>query len=141
MNHYGISAIHWNAKLGEVDEVLLHKFARNERQGTFVLKHGERARCSDVVNLIRGGDMVWIVQAVGGASYKNTDHVGINVKRRPASIPLQLHEGRDTHHRFGRPAALPDVGRSAPQSAPNAAIASATGLGSGALRASAPGAF
>ena len=81
MNHYGISAIHWNAKLGEVDEVLLHKFARNERQGTFVLKHGERARCSDVVNLIRGGDMVWIVQAVGGASYKNTDHVGINVKR------------------------------------------------------------
>ena len=81
MNHYGISAIHWNANLGEVDEVLLHKFVRNERQGTFVLQHGERTLCSDVVRLIRGGDMVWIVQAVGGDGYKNTDHVGINVKR------------------------------------------------------------
>ncbi len=81
MNHYGISAIHWNANLGEIDEVLLHNLVRNEREGTFVLKHGEPAWCSDVVRLIRGGDMVWIMQAAGRDSYKNTDHVGINVKR------------------------------------------------------------
>ena len=46
MNHYGISAIHWNEDLSEIDEVLLHKFV--EHEGTFVLKHGEPASCSDV---------------------------------------------------------------------------------------------
>jgi hypothetical protein len=81
MDHYGISAIHWNANLGEIDEVLLHKLVRHEREGAFVLKRGEPAWCSDVVRLIRGGDMVWIMQVVGRDSYKNTDHVGINVRR------------------------------------------------------------
>ena len=59
MDHYGISAIHWNANLGEIDEVLLHKFVRDERNGAVLLKHGEPAWCSEVVNLIREGDMVW----------------------------------------------------------------------------------
>ena len=31
MNHYGISAIHWNDNLGEIDEVLLHKFVEHAR--------------------------------------------------------------------------------------------------------------
>ena len=79
MNHYGISAIHWNENLGEIDEVLLHKFV--EHEGTFVLKHGEPAWCSDVVSLIRGGDRVWVMLSAGRHNYKNTDHVRINVKR------------------------------------------------------------
>ncbi|HEX9302206.1 MAG TPA: hypothetical protein VF959_07640 [Casimicrobiaceae bacterium] len=81
MNHYGISAIHWNARLGEIDEVLLHKLVRHEREGMFVLEHGKAVWCSDVVRLIRGGDVVWVMMAAGRDSYKNTDHVGINVKR------------------------------------------------------------
>ena len=81
MNHYGISAIHWNANLGELDEVMLHKFVRHERDGSVVIKHGEPAPCTDVVGLIRGGDMVWVLLAVAPRSYKNTDRVGVNVKR------------------------------------------------------------
>ncbi len=81
MNHYGISKIHWNANLGEIDEVLLHKLVRHEREGMFVLKHGEPSWCSDVVRLIRGGDIVWVMQPVGRDTYKNTEHVGINVRR------------------------------------------------------------
>ena len=81
MNHYGISAIHWNADLGEIDEVLLHKLVRHETEGTFVFEPGEATWCSDVVRLIRGGDMVWVIQAAGRDSYKNTDHIGINAKR------------------------------------------------------------
>jgi len=81
MNHYGISAIHWNANLGEIDEVLLHRLARHETEGTFVLKRGEPVWCSDVVRLIRGGDTVWVMLAAGRDSYKNTEHVGINVRR------------------------------------------------------------
>lgn len=82
MNHYGISAIHWNASLGEIDEVLVHKLVRHETEGAFVFEPGEPTWCSDVVRLIRGGDMVWVIQAAGRGSYKNTDHVGINAKRR-----------------------------------------------------------
>ncbi len=81
MNHYGISAIHWNENLGEIDEVLLHKFVRHQDDGTLVLRHGEPTWCSDVVSLIRGGDMVWIMQSAGPNRYMNTEHVGINVKR------------------------------------------------------------
>ena len=80
MNRYGISAIHWNENLGEIDEVLLHKFV--EHEGTFVLKHGEPACCSDVVSLIRGGDMVWVMLFAGRHTYKNTDHVRIKVVSR-----------------------------------------------------------
>ena len=79
MSHYGISAIHWNESLGAIDEVLLHKFV--EHEGTFVLKHGEPAWCSDVVSLIRDGGMVWVMLSAGRHNYKNTDHVRINVKR------------------------------------------------------------
>ena len=61
MNHYGISAIHWNEAVGEVDEVLLHKFVRHERDGVLVIKHGEPAWCSDVVSLIRSGDMMPLI--------------------------------------------------------------------------------
>ena len=81
MSHYGISAIHWNANLGEIDEVLLHKFVRHEPDGAPVLKHGEPTWCSDVVSLIRGGDMVWVLRSADGGRYKNTDHVGVNAKR------------------------------------------------------------
>ena len=81
MDHYGISAIHWNENLGEIDEVLLHKFVRHEDDGTLVLRRGEPMWCSDVVSLIRGGDTVWIMQSLGPDRYMNTDHVGINVKR------------------------------------------------------------
>ena len=81
MHHYGISAIHWNMNLGEIDQVLLHKVVRNERNGAIALGHGERAWCEDVARLIRGGDKVWVMQSAGRDSYRNTDHVGINVKR------------------------------------------------------------
>ena len=80
MSHYGISAIHWNANLGEIDEVQLHKFVRQKREGAFALAHGEPAWCSDVVNLIRGGDTVWVMVADGAGNHKNTDHVRINIK-------------------------------------------------------------
>ena len=59
--------------------MLLHKFI--EHEGTFVLKHGEPASCSDVLSLIRGGDKVWVMLSAGRHNYKNTDHVRINVKR------------------------------------------------------------
>jgi hypothetical protein len=81
MNHYGISAIHWNVNLGDIDEVQLHKFVRQEREGMFALAHGEPVWCADVISLIRGGDTVWVVVAAGRGSYRNTDRVGINVKR------------------------------------------------------------
>ena len=82
MNHYGISAIHWDMNLGEIDQVLLHKVVRDERSGMIALGHGERAWCEDVARLIRGGDKVWVMQSVGRGSYKNTDHVSINKQRR-----------------------------------------------------------
>ncbi len=80
MKHYGISAIHWNANLGEIDEVQLHKVVRQEREGVFALRHGEPAWCADVAVLIRGGATVWVVVTAGRGKYKNTDRVGINVK-------------------------------------------------------------
>ena len=81
MNHYGISEIHWNENLGEIDEVLLHRLGRHEREGTFVFEPGEPTSCSDVVRRIRGGDMVWVMRDAGQGRYMNTDHVGINAKR------------------------------------------------------------
>jgi len=111
MNHYGISAIHWNENLGEIDEVLLHKFV--EHEGTFVLKHGEPASCSDVVSLIRGGDMVWVMLSAGRHNYKNTDHVRINVKRgRQAYLYSCTRNGTPTTAltdlpRYERPDDLP----------------------------------
>ena len=111
MNHYGISAIHWNENLGEIDEVLLHKFV--EHEGTFVLKHGEPAWCSDVVSLIRGGDMVWVMLSAGRHNYKNTDHVRINVKRgRQAYLYSCTRSGTPTTAltdlpRYERPDDLP----------------------------------
>ena len=104
MHHYGISAIHWNMNLGEIDQVLLHKVVR-ERNGTVALGHGERAWCEDVARLIRGGDKVWVMQSAGRDSYKNTDHVGINVKRgRHARLYSHTKDGTPT-------AALTDLPR------------------------------
>ena len=81
MNHYGISAIHWDMNLGEIDQVLLHKFVRDERSGMIAIGHGERVWCEDVARLVRGGDKVWVMQSAGRDRYRNTDHVGINVRR------------------------------------------------------------
>ncbi len=81
MNHYGISAIHWNADLGEIDQVLLHRLARREREGTFVFEPGEPTSSYDVVRRIRCGDVVWVMRDAGQGRYINTDHVGINAKR------------------------------------------------------------
>lgn len=81
MHHYGISAIHWNSNLDEIDEVMLHKFVRHEHEGAFVIKRGQPTWTADVVHLIRGGDTVWVLASVGGDRYQNTDHVGVNVKR------------------------------------------------------------
>jgi hypothetical protein len=126
MNHYGISAIHWNANLGEIDEVLLHRLVRHETEGTFVLKHGEPAWCSDVVRLIRGGDIVWIMLAAGRDSYKNTDHVGINVKRgRQAYLYSCTKDGTPT-------TALTDLPR---YQKPDDPPPRPTGVGGGADRA------
>ena len=80
MSHYGISAVHWNADLAVIDEVRLHKLVR-VRDGPFAISHAEPAWSSDVMNLIRGGDTVWVMVSVGPGSYKNTDHVRINVKQ------------------------------------------------------------
>jgi hypothetical protein len=80
MSHYGISAIHWNVHLDAIDEVRLHKLVRN-RDGGFAISHAEPAWASDVMNLIRAGDTVWVMVAMGPGSYKNTDHVRINVKQ------------------------------------------------------------
>jgi len=105
MNHYGISAIHWNANLGEIDEVHLHKVVRQEREGVFALRRGEPAWCADVASLIRGGDTVWVMMAAGRGSYKNTDRVGINVK-------LGRHEYLYSHMKDGTPTtALTDLPR------------------------------
>ena len=80
MSHYGISAIHWNVHLAAIDEVQLHKLVRG-RDGAFAISHAEPAWSSDVMNLIRGGDTVWVMVSVGPGSYKNTDRVRINVKQ------------------------------------------------------------
>jgi len=81
MHHYGISAIHWNSNLDEIDEVMLHKFVRHDHEGAFVIKSGAPTWIADVVQLIRGGDIVWVLVSVGGDRYQNADHVGVNVKR------------------------------------------------------------
>jgi hypothetical protein len=81
MSHYGISAIHWNVNLGEIDEVQLHRIVQQDHKGTFAVSHGEPAWCSDVVSIIQGGDTVWVIVSVAPSGrYKNTDHVRINVK-------------------------------------------------------------
>ena len=67
MNHYGISAIHWNAQRREIDEVLLHNVVQRECEGTFALAHGKPAAYADVANLIAGGDTVAAVTAAGVA--------------------------------------------------------------------------
>jgi hypothetical protein len=82
MNHYGISAIHWDMILGEIDQVLLHKVVRDERNGMISLRHGERVWSEDVARLIRGGDKVWVMQSAGRDRYRNTDHVGVRRGRR-----------------------------------------------------------
>jgi hypothetical protein len=97
MNHYGISAIHWDMNLGEIDQVLLHKIVRDERSGMIALGHGERAWCEDVARLIRGGDKVWVMRSAGRDSYRNTDHVGINVRRgRRAYLYSHRKDGTPT---------------------------------------------
>ena len=97
MNHYGISAIHWNMNLGEIDQVLLHKVVRDERNGMISLRHGERVWSEDVARLIRGGDKVWVMQSAGRDRYKNTDHVGINVRRgRSAYLYSHTKDGTPT---------------------------------------------
>ena len=126
MNHYGISAIHWNNDLGEIDEVLLHKFV--EHEGTFALKHGEPALCSDVVSLIRGGDTVWVMLSAGRHKYKNTNHVRINVKRgREAYLYSCTRNGTPTtaltdlpryESRDDLPPRPPGVGRSMDRARP-----------------------
>jgi hypothetical protein len=82
MDHYGISAIHWNAHIGEIDEVMLHKFVRQPRKGTIAVAHGKAVWSADVANLIRRGDSVWVLAADGRGSYMNTDHVGIKTAQR-----------------------------------------------------------
>ena len=77
MSHYGISAIHWNARRREIDEVVLHQVVQQEREGIFALRQGKPASYADVANLIAGGDTVWVVVTEGPGTYKNTDHVGI----------------------------------------------------------------
>jgi len=77
MNHYGISAIHWNAQRREIDEVLLHNVVEREREGTFALAHGKPAAYAGVANLIAGGDTVWVMVTERPGTYKNTAHVGI----------------------------------------------------------------
>ena len=97
MNHYGISAIHWNMNLGEIDQVLLHKVVRDERNGVVSLRRGEPVWCEDVARLIRGGNKVWVMQSVGRDSYKNTDHIGINVRRgRNAYLYSHKKDGTPT---------------------------------------------
>ena len=81
MNHYGISAIHWNPQRREIDEVQLHRVVPQEREGVFAIAHGIPASYAAVAGLIRGGDTVWVMVAAGPGNYKNTDRVGINIKR------------------------------------------------------------
>ena len=80
MSHYGISAIHWNASLGEVDEVQLHKVVRQEPEGGFAIQHRETAWSADVAKLIRAGDTVWVMVAAGLGRYRNTGRVGIDTR-------------------------------------------------------------
>ena len=97
MNHYGISAIHWNAILSDIDEVLLHKFVRPEPDGAPIIERGERTSCSDVVSLMRAGDTVWVLRSAGGGRYKNTDHVGVNAKRgRQTDLYSCMRDGTPT---------------------------------------------
>ena len=82
MSHYGISAIHWNVNLGEIDEVRLHKI-RRDHKGSIAVSHGKPTWCTEVINLIRLGDTIWILVAAAPiGSYRNTDHVRINVSER-----------------------------------------------------------
>ncbi len=80
MSHYGISAIHWNAALDDIDEVRLRKVVRQEPEGGFAITHGERLVCADVANLIRSGDTVWVMVDAGLGRYRNTDRVGVGTK-------------------------------------------------------------
>ena len=82
MSHYGISAIHWNANLGEIDEVQLHKIVRQDHKDTYAVSHSVPTWCSDVISLIHGGATVWVMVSVAPpGSYKNTEYVRINVRR------------------------------------------------------------
>ena len=130
MNHYGISAIHWDADLGEIDEVLLHRLGRHERGDTFFFERGRRTSCSDVVGHIRRGDVVWVMQRTGQGRYINTDHVGINVKRgRQAYLYSCTKEGTPTPaltnlHRYQKPEDAPAqaVSANATSTVPSAAV-------------------
>ena len=77
MSHFGITAIHWNARRREVDEVLLHTVVRKETAGSFALRHGKTASAVDVAKLIASGDTVWVMTPEGPHRYKNTSRVGL----------------------------------------------------------------
>jgi hypothetical protein len=77
MSHYGIVATHWNASLGEIDEVQLHKVVRRG-QARFGLSPGEPTWCSDVAHLIDAGHTVWVVVTDRHGKYTNTERVGVD---------------------------------------------------------------
>jgi hypothetical protein len=76
MSHYGITAIHWNADINDIDEVQLHKVVRQAGDNGYALRRGERVACADVAKLIHGGDTVWVMVDAGLGRYRNTDRVG-----------------------------------------------------------------
>jgi hypothetical protein len=77
MSHYGIVATHWNANLGEIDEVQLHRIVRRGA-GRFGLSPGEPTWCSDVAHLIDAGHTVWVVVTEAHGKYTNTQRVGVD---------------------------------------------------------------
>jgi hypothetical protein len=99
MNHYGISAIHWDMILGEIDQVLLHKVVRHDHDDMFALTHGERVwrgcctshswRRTGLGNAVSRSERL---QEHGPCQHQQTT--------RPERVPLQSHEKRDADHRF-----------------------------------------
>jgi hypothetical protein len=114
VSHYGISAIHWNENLGEIDDVLLHEFVHDQK-GSFAISHGKPTWCSDVLSLIYGGNTIWILVSVDSRRYKNTDLVRLNVKQgRRQYLYSCTDDGSPTSSlmelpRYRRPDDLPTV--------------------------------
>jgi len=78
MSHYGIIATHWNANLGEIDEVQLHRIVRRETGG-FAFAPGELIWCYEVAHLIENGQTVWIIASDGLGKYRNTERVRVGI--------------------------------------------------------------
>lgn len=91
MSHFGISQIHVDDRTGEIEEVKIHRFLRDDGQTGIGLDEGEAVPYHDAASRIVAGDLVWVIVPNGPGEYRHTDRVRI----RAAAAPEERLESYD----------------------------------------------